>query len=705
MPGSWNLSALLRRKGLGPMAAMEMLAALRGSKLGLRSHLFIFGLAIVVPVLIYSAILLHRYSQSVHASNERRMLEIARALNADVDREITAVITTLETLATSRSLEYGDFADFYAQAKEALRSRPWHVVLIDTKGQQLVNTRVRWGAPLPHTTATELDLPRIARETQQPYVTDLFRGTVAERPIFAVSVPVRRGKQTPYALVMSLEPDLLVDILNGESLPPGWLAAVADRKNMNMARTSQANEFLGKPIPEESLRQYVGRQEGVITTTDFEGQRSLQAFHWSRLTGWRVATWAPLSVVEGQLRQAWILFLWSGAALLSLSLLLAFGVGRLMAEPMSRLMHAGAALGEGKPVSPIASTLREADELSRVLSEAAKELHARMGAQAHLAAIVTSSASAIVSLSPDGIIRTWNAAATSVFGYEPAEAIGQPVHLLCPQGAREDFDKHYASVRSGTVVHADVVRRHKDGQLIDVSAHIAPMYDEGGRLVGISSINRDIAERKARERHIEFLMRELAHRSKNLLAVVQAIAGQTVRYSPSLEEFQSRFSQRVSAMARTQDLLVARDWQGASMTELVRAQLAPFAEKAHARIEVCGPELELKPNVVHSLTLAERACHQRGQVRRLVGARRPRRYSLGAGRARRRRAPVPHELARDERSARGAPGEEGLRPHRHLGDGGELAARRGPARLCARRPGVVDRHAGFERAARCSDFE
>ena len=74
-------------------------------------------------------------------------------------------------------------------------------------------------------------------------------------------------------------------------------------------------------------------------------------------------------------------------------------------------MHAGAALGEGKPVSPIASTLREADELSLVLANAAKELDARMGAQAHLAAIVSSSPSAMVSLSPDGIIRTWNAAA------------------------------------------------------------------------------------------------------------------------------------------------------------------------------------------------------------------------------------------------------------------------------------------------------
>jgi len=603
MPGSWRLEALSRRRGLGAWV-IEGLAALRGSKLGLRSHLFIFGLAIVVPVLIYSAFLLHRYSESVHASNERRALEIARALNADVDREITAIITTLQTLATSPSLEHADFADFYAQARQALRSRPWHVLLLDATGQQLINTRVPWGTPLPRSSLTEPDLPRIARETRQPYVTNLFQGAIADRPVFAVSVPVYRGAEIPYALVMSLEPSLLVDILRGESLPWGWLAAVADGNNVNIARTRMASEYLGKTIPEESLRQYGGRHEGVITTTDFEGVRALQGFHWSRLTGWRLAAWAPLSVVEGQLRHAWILFLWSGAALLSLSLLLAFGVGRLMAEPISQLMQAGAALGRGKPVSPIASTLREADALSLVLSDAARELQARMGAQAHLAAIVTSSPSAVVSLSPDGIIRTWNAAATSVFGYEADEAIGRPIDILCPPGDREAFEKPYASVRAGSVVHADVVRRHKDGRLIDVSAHIAPMHDEAGNLVGISSINRDIADRKARERHIEFLMRELAHRSKNLLAVVQAIAGQTVRYSAGLEEFQQRFSQRISAMARTQDLLIAREWHGASMTELVRAQLAPFAEKASARIEISGPELDLKPNVVHSLTLA-----------------------------------------------------------------------------------------------------
>ena len=150
----------------------------------------------------------------------------------------------------------------------------------------------------------------------------------------------------------------------------------------------------------------------------------------------------------------------------------------------------------------------------------------------------------------------------------------------------------------------DAVLRHKDGRPIEVSVSVAPMYDDNHNLVGISAIISDIGERRARERHIEFLMREVSHRSKNLLAVVQAIAGQTARHSPSVEEFQARFSQRVAAMARSQDLLVSSNWAGATIADLVRLQLAPFTEEMSSRIEVSGPRLELKPDAVHSITLA-----------------------------------------------------------------------------------------------------
>jgi two-component sensor histidine kinase len=71
-----------------------------------------------------------------------------------------------------------------------------------------------------------------------------------------------------------------------------------------------------------------------------------------------------------------------------------------------------------------------------------------------------------------------------------------------------------------------------------------------------------------------------------------------------MSEFQTRFSERLHAMARAQDLLVARNWEGAQLTDLVRSQMAPFTEDVSARIEMKGPEIELRPDAVHSLTLA-----------------------------------------------------------------------------------------------------
>ena len=100
-------AAQVRSGGSRLAAQANRLAARRGIKLGLRTYLIIFGLAIVVPVLLYSALILHRYTQSERASNERRALAIARALSADIDREITAIITTLEALATSPALATG----------------------------------------------------------------------------------------------------------------------------------------------------------------------------------------------------------------------------------------------------------------------------------------------------------------------------------------------------------------------------------------------------------------------------------------------------------------------------------------------------------------------------------------------------------------------------------------------------------------------
>jgi two-component sensor histidine kinase len=111
-------------------------------------------------------------------------------------------------------------------------------------------------------------------------------------------------------------------------------------------------------------------------------------------------------------------------------------------------------------------------------------------------------------------------------------------------------------------------------------------------------------ERERHEDQIMLLMRELAHRSKNQLAIIQAMAGQTARRSASLEEFTGRFEQRLRALASSTDLLASQAWLSAPLAELVRAQLQPFGEVGGGRIEARGPALAVGTRAAQNLGLA-----------------------------------------------------------------------------------------------------
>lgn len=134
--------------------------------------------------------------------------------------------------------------------------------------------------------------------------------------------------------------------------------------------------------------------------------------------------------------------------------------------------------------------------------------------------------------------------------------------------------------------------------------HIEPLRDAEGRVVGLTCAAVDITERKAGEEHLRLLMRELTHRSKNLLAVIQALARQTSRHAGSLENFLEEFSARLQALSRSHDLLVQEEWHSAGLRDLVRSQLGHYIDRDDSQISIEGPPVHLKPEAAQSLGLA-----------------------------------------------------------------------------------------------------
>jgi PAS domain S-box-containing protein len=116
------------------------------------------------------------------------------------------------------------------------------------------------------------------------------------------------------------------------------------------------------------------------------------------------------------------------------------------------------------------------------------------------------------------------------------------------------------------------------------------------------SVAQDVTERKAHEEQVHLLMREVNHRAKNMLSLVQAIARHTAARERA--DFITCFTERIQALAANQDLLVRNAWRGVDVEDLVRAQLAPFADLVGARITVAGPKLRLNAVAAQAIGLA-----------------------------------------------------------------------------------------------------
>jgi two-component sensor histidine kinase len=123
-----------------------------------------------------------------------------------------------------------------------------------------------------------------------------------------------------------------------------------------------------------------------------------------------------------------------------------------------------------------------------------------------------------------------------------------------------------------------------------------------GTVQDITERKRREEERRESEQREHLLMREANHRAKNMPSLVQAIARQTAAREP--EDFVERFTERIQALAATQDLLVRNKWQGVDVGDFVRAQLAHFADLVGPRIVVHGPNLRLNAAAAQATGLA-----------------------------------------------------------------------------------------------------
>lgn len=221
-----------------------------------------------------------------------------------------------------------------------------------------------------------------------------------------------------------------------------------------------------------------------------------------------------------------------------------------------------------------------------------------------LALIVSSSDEIITSETLEGVVTSWNVSATRILGYEESEMLGRSILGIIPTELHsQESEIRDAVLRGERPDIFDTERICKDGSHVTLSVAVSPLYDHLGRIVGASKFARVVTNRKRAAELHQLLFKDLDHRVKNTLMIVQSLANLSIRASPSLKEFAESINGQVTALARAHDLLVKLlvndNATDVRLTDLVSEQ----AVNNDPRVQFTGPDISLKPDAAVEVAL------------------------------------------------------------------------------------------------------
>ena len=342
----------------------------------LRRQFLTLALGLLVPTLLFVGVLLWQFAASERARVEQEALAQARGLAVTLDREVNSVLTTLQALATSPSLQVRDLPAFYAQIGEIRRLQGIHISLRSVDGYTVLTTRAPLGASVavpPLLAQTDREILRTGAAT----VSNIFVSTTSGLPVFQiVAAPIRVGGTPTYLLAASIDLDYLVEALRKDDLPPGWIGALADRDGIVAVRTEGQKNFAGKPASPD-LRARMGDEVGTYYGRNVAGQEALVGHARSKLTGWTAAASVGAEIVAAPRRWSLLILATLGLGLGLIAALVAFVIGRRMDGAVRALGEAAAAIAQGHEVAAPVTRIAEMNRVGAALSTAAGQLRAR----------------------------------------------------------------------------------------------------------------------------------------------------------------------------------------------------------------------------------------------------------------------------------------------------------------------------------------
>jgi signal transduction histidine kinase len=369
----------------GPASGIPARSAPAGTRL--RTHLVLLICIALVPMILFSAATMGALAVHEHETLQTSLRDKAAQLASGVDSELQRTIAKLEVMGQSAALIGEDLQEFDSMARRVVQSDPaWeNLLLLDSSGEQLVNVRLPFGAPLPK--LNRPDLPLSAVQSLKPVVSDMAQAVIAARPLTVVYVPVVRDGRARYVLGAAIEPPNWREALHSR-LPSGMHALLLDARSTVVTMTSDNGDASSGNGNASSNN---GAADALVMGAASRGAPSVQervrsllerdayvAYQKSSFSGWTVATYVPADEFDSGVRRSAGILLGGFLVMLVFGVSAALLVGRRTAGSISDLVASVKAVAHGGEPLPVRGHVAEVNEAGQALTETAALLSARL---------------------------------------------------------------------------------------------------------------------------------------------------------------------------------------------------------------------------------------------------------------------------------------------------------------------------------------
>lgn len=574
------------------------------SRFSAKMHLFGLITVALVPVWLFVGYLLFVYAMNSRDRFEAEARQIAHQVLLVVEAELRQLETIVNGLSKSAALRDGDMPKVYAEAQRLAAGTNRVLMMFALDGREVFDTYRPFGTDAaPPLALSPEERQKVLRGL--PIVTGVYLDQITNDQRIAVAIAVPRPNLAPWILAVTIPTGEIRDTMK-PAAPPGWTIGVGDRTGSYVARSAMHEETTGKPGLPEYLENIKG-SAGTFTSTNFQGITLLAGYARSDYSGWFYSANIPRSIVQAPLRRSILEFALIGLVSTLISTALAYLVGSRITKAARDLANRATALGKRNTVQPMTTSVVEFATIADALKDADKALHER---EQELAAVMNTV--------PVGVWFTYDRSALQVIrNRHAAELMGLPLEAGTTYGAPAHVAETYAT-RDGEVIgredrpltramRGDETENEEytyvtvNGAQRTLLSSARSIRNNEGKVVGAVQISLDISERKRNEQQRQLLVNELNHRVKNTLAVVQAVASQTLRNSHSLREAQEALSMRLIALAKAHDILTHENWSGADLRELIEHTMSVQVE--YDRFTLRGDAIRIAPNLALSLAL------------------------------------------------------------------------------------------------------